>query len=266
MPDIPPPKQVDPVERNARRLINILAQHSSGLRCEELNGEFQRITKLRRQSYYDCLAFAKKERWVLGGGQRQEYFLNPDGSWRSALKPLSVGEPLEKYQLEHLLSLQTEKVEMLETANRRLAGSRKAIAASADAGSTVATLVQLMADTSLNMRRRLSAAQLLLGFRSPEDITQATKQFLHSVFLDQEMDISHRLEAAELLRRAEDPRIAPAVERPTVAVVYDTKEEIEERGRRHREHIERQARLNAEAMEAERQQMLVSNGRTIVRD
>jgi hypothetical protein len=148
---------------------------------------------------------------------------------------------------------QTERIQQLEVKNRRLTGSRKAIAAGETAGSTVATLVRLMADSSLNIRRRISAAQLLLGFKSPEDITQQTKQFLNSVFSDPEMDIAHRLEAVELLRRAEDPRIAPAVERPTVAITYDSKEEVEERSRRHRAHIEAQAQRDAEELARERQ-------------
>jgi hypothetical protein len=256
MADDPGPKPFVPAERNARRLINLMAQHSNGLTCEDLNREFQRITKLQRQSFYDCLAFAKKERWILGGGQRQEYFLNPNGCWREALKPLSIGEPLEKYQLEHLLSLQTERVELLEAANRRLSGSRKAAVAADEAGSTtIGTLVRLMADQTVLMRRRLQAAQLLIGFKSPPDIQQHTKQFLSSIFSDQDMDIAHRLEAAELLRRSEDVKLSPAVERPAVAVVFDTAEEIAERGRLRREHIDRQARLNAEMMAAELSQL-----------
>jgi hypothetical protein len=115
----------------------------------------------------------------------------------------------------------------------------KAIVAGETAGSTVATLVRLMADTSLTMRRRLSAAQLLLGFKSSPDVAEHTKQFLHSVFSDQDMDISHRLEAAELLRKAEDVRIAPAVARPIVAIAYDTPEEVEARSARRRAHVER---------------------------
>jgi hypothetical protein len=42
--------------------------------------------------------------------------------------------------------------------------------------------------------------------------------------------------------------LRPAVERPTVAVIYDTKEEIAARSERQRAHIEAQAKRNAAAI------------------
>jgi hypothetical protein len=257
MPDEPSPKPFIPAERNARRLVNILAQqHSSGLRCEDLNREFQQVTKLQRQSFYDALGFAKKQSWITGGGQRQEYTLNSNGCWREALKSLSVGEPLEKYQLEHLLSLEMEKVELLEATNRRLSGARKAekaAAAGEASGSTVTTLVQLMADQTVTTRRQLQAAELLLGYRTPEDVATAAKVFLSSLASDPEQNVDYRLAALAALRKVEDPRIAPSVERPTVAVRTDTPAEIAERHEQQLRHIEEQARINAEELRQEQE-------------
>jgi hypothetical protein len=184
----------------------------------------------------------------------------PPGSWKAALPFIEDGQ--EQDQLVCAMELQAEKIARLESRNRQLRSAKKAVASGETASSTVSTLVQLMADTSLTMRRRISAAQLLLGFKSPLDVAQHTKEFLHSVFSDQEMDISHRLEAAELLRKAEDVQLRPSVARPTVAVVYDTPQQIAERSARRRQHIEMQAIKNAEEMAREREQMAARAQRT----
>jgi hypothetical protein len=256
MADNPTPKPLAPIEKNARRLINIMAQYSNGATCEDLNREFQRVTKLQRQSFYDALNFAKKQGWIVGGGQRREYTLNSDGSWREALKPLSVGEPLEKYQLEHLLSLQTERVELLEAANRRLIGSRRTIANGQAAGTAIEALVTIMQDIKVSMRRRIQAAEGLLQYKTPEDIANQAKQFLASVFMDPDQNIDHRLAATTALRKSEDPRIMPAIERPAPRTEeLDPAEARRQRAEvfaRRKAHLERQAALDAAELERER--------------
>jgi hypothetical protein len=240
----------DPL-RNARKLVQVVVEHFAfGATALDLRLRYEDETGLRNASFFNALRLAKENQWLIGGGRGQLYELNSNGAWKEALKLL---EGLEKDRLEVIVDLQAGRIERLEAKNRKLVGSRKAIDAGETAGSTVATLTQLMVDSSLTMRRRISAAQLLLGFKSPEDVQQHTKQFLHSVFLDHDMDISLRLEAAELLRRSEDARIAPAVERPTVAVQFDTPEEIAERSARQRAHVEAQAARNAEELARERQ-------------
>jgi hypothetical protein len=150
----------------------------------------------------------------------------------------------ERDQLECAIELQQEKIQRLQIRNKRLASSQRAIDAGETTGTTVTTLVQLMADTSLPLRRRISAAQLLLGFKSPPDVALHTKAFLSAVFSDPEMDIAHRLECAELLRKAEDVQLRPSVERPTVAVEYDDAETIAQRA----VSIERTLMLRRSAM------------------
>jgi hypothetical protein len=246
-------------DRNARKLVQILAQSSpSGELCEDLRRSYENQVGLKNAVFYVALAEAKRRQWITGGGLGQPYQLAVDGSWKEALEPPSVRAGPERERLAAVVDIQAEKIEKLQARNRSLVGTRRAIVAGETAGSTVATLVQLMVNSSLPLRRRISAAQLLLGFKSPPDVAEHTKQFLHSIFLDQEMDISHRLECAELLRRAEDVRLAPSVERPTVAVVYDTPEQIAERSRQHRAHIEEQARLNAIELAEEQKRYSIS--------
>jgi hypothetical protein len=241
MSDDPP---LEPyVEKNAKLLLRVFVQHfPAGATATDLRLRYETETGLRSASFYYALRWCREKQWIIGGGRDQEYSLNSNGSWKAALP--FIEDCQERDQLVCAMELQAEKIERLEIRNRQLRSAKKAIASGETAGSTVATLVQLMADSSLTMRRRISAAQLLLGFKSPPDVAQHTKEFLHSIFSDQEMDIAHRLEAAELLRRAEDVRLAPSVERPTVAVHIDTEEEEAERRAefiRKKEHCDRLA-------------------------
>jgi hypothetical protein len=246
---------IDPIEKNARLLVQ---SSPFGATTTDLRLRYETETGLRNASFYYALRYCKDRKWIVGGGRDQEYSLNSNGIWKEALEPPSVREGPERDRLEAVVDLQAGRIERLEAKNRRLTGTRKAIAAGETAGSTVATLVHLMVDSSLPLRRRISAAQLLLGFKSPPDVAEHTKQFLHSIFLDQEMDIAVRLECAELLRKAEDVRLAPSVERPTVAVRFDTQEEIAARSAEHRAHIEAQAEINARELAEEQQRMSVS--------
>ncbi|HET9247475.1 MAG TPA: hypothetical protein VFO15_16845, partial [Xanthobacteraceae bacterium] len=68
-------------ERNARCLIDIMAQFPGGAACEELRRRFEEVTTLKRQSFYDTLSYAKYRRWIVGGGKSKLYQLNPDASW-----------------------------------------------------------------------------------------------------------------------------------------------------------------------------------------
>ena len=105
-------------------------------------------------------------------------------------------------------------LEKLEAANRRLTGSRKAIAAGEAAGTAIGTLVAIMSDPTVSTRGRLQAAENLLAYKTPPDVAESAKLFLASVFTDPEQNIDHRLAATTALRRSEDVRIVPPIERP----------------------------------------------------
>jgi len=74
-----------------------------------------------------------------------------------------------------------------------------------------------MADANISIRKRIQASGVLLGFKTPPDVAEAAKRFLAAVFMNPEENIDHRLAATMALRRSEDVRIVPAIERPPPA-------------------------------------------------
>jgi hypothetical protein len=183
--------------------------------------------------FYVALAWAKKSKWITGGGPGQPYVLESSGTWKEALKPPYVGECQEREQLGAVVELQLTRIQRLEAKNRRLNGSRKALAAGEAAGGAVAALMSIMANSTVTMRRRLQAAENLLAYRTPTDVSEAARLFLSSVFSDVEMNIDFRLAAAQALRKSEEPRIVAGTERPSPPVHIDTEAEEEERRLEH---------------------------------
>jgi hypothetical protein len=112
------------------------------------------------------------------------------------------------------LETRAERIERLEKRNRQLHASRKAIAAGEAAGPAIGALVAIMSDSNVPIRGRLQAAENLLAFKSPPDVAESAKVFLASIFTDPEQNIDHRLAATTALRRSEDVRIMPPIERP----------------------------------------------------
>jgi hypothetical protein len=202
---------MSPLEKNARRLVGVLAEFfPAGSDCEDLRLKFQKIANRKHATFYSCLRFAKANRWIVADGKT--YTLNPNGCWR----PPPIGAELERHQFEHVLTMRAERIEKLEAANRRLSGSRKAIAAGAAAGTAIGALLAIMSDPTVSTRRRLQAAEGLLAYKTPQDVAESAKLFLASIFTDPEQNIDHRLAATTALRRSEDVRIVPPIERPPV--------------------------------------------------
>ena len=128
MPDKPFRFAMPPIEKNIRQLIGVLAEFfPAGSNCGDLRLKFREIANRKHATFYECLRLAKTRRWIVTDGRI--YSLNPDGCWRDCFKPYPIGEELERHQFEHVLTQRAEKIERLEAANRRLTGSRKAIAA-----------------------------------------------------------------------------------------------------------------------------------------
>jgi hypothetical protein len=205
---------MSPIEKNARRLVGVLAEFfPAGSNCEDLRLKFQQIANRKHSTFYACLHFARAKRWIVADDEEKNYrtyTLNSDGSWRTP----SIGEGLERHQFEHVLETRAERIEQLEKRNRQLHASRKAIAAGEAAGPAIGALVEIMSDSKVSVRGRLQAAENLLAFKSPPDVAESAKRFLASIFTDPEQAIDHRLAATTALRRAEDTRIMPPIERP----------------------------------------------------
>jgi hypothetical protein len=88
--------------------------------------------------------------------------LASNGGWREALEMPTLEEGLENARLQYVVEQQAERIEKLKVRNRRLNGSRKALAAGAASGSAIEALVAIMSDPAINVRRRLQAAENLL--------------------------------------------------------------------------------------------------------
>jgi len=96
-----------------------MAQHfPAGVTCEDLRRQFEKDTSLARQSFYNALRYVKTQGWIVGGGrdrrdQYQLYTLNADASWKEPVT--SIGEGLEKDQLEYLADSQTLQIVELQS-------------------------------------------------------------------------------------------------------------------------------------------------------
>jgi hypothetical protein len=182
--------------------------------------------------------------------------LNPDGCWRSP----PIGEGIERHQFEHVLASKAERIEKLESVNRRLNDSRKAIAAGEAAGPAIGALVAIMSDSNVSIRGRLQAAENLLAFKSPPDVAEAAKVFLASIFTDPDQNIDHRLQATKALRSSEDVRIMPPIERPARTDNADPPEPYEDLQALVKRQRERCDRLLALSLE-ERSALIAGVGR-----
>jgi hypothetical protein len=77
--------------------------------------------------------------------------------------------------------------------------------------STINTLLEIMDDPNLFTRRRVEAAEAILGFEAPEGAVVRARDFLVSVFEDRDAEIGDRMEALKLSRKAEAPKVASKI-------------------------------------------------------
>jgi hypothetical protein len=219
-----------PTEANVCRLVGVLAEFfPAGADSGDLRLKFQKIAHRSHATFYGCLRVAKDRRWIVADGKT--YLLNPDGCWRMPLAGEGGGAPpvvWERDQFEHVLASRAERIDRLEAANRRLTGSRRAIAAGEAAGPAIAALAAIMSDPTVSIRKRVSAAEGLLAYKTPQDVTEAAKLFLASIFGDPDQNVDDRLAATTALRRSEDVRIMPPIERPVRTDNVDPAEPVED--------------------------------------
>jgi hypothetical protein len=202
------------MKRNARRLVDIMAQFfPDGATSKDLQIRFEQVTGLQRQSFYDTIGFVKYKRWFVGGGKNKIYRLNSDGSWK--LTQTSDGRILERDQLAYLADSRAQQIEGLQDEIERLRDWSSGGDADG-AGVAVSSLTQIVADSSASMRQRLKAAATVLGYKVRDDgVAEFTKRFLQSVCVDADIPIDYRIEASELLRKHEAPRVVSETIRPS---------------------------------------------------
>ena len=69
-------------------------------------------------------------------------------------------------------------------------------------------LMQIMQDAEVPTRRRIEAAEALLGFEAPPEAVVQARDYLVRVFEDQEEILHDRMDALKLARKFESPKIA----------------------------------------------------------
>jgi hypothetical protein len=75
---------------------------------------------------------------------------------------------------------------------------------------TIDNLLEIMMDTALRTRRRIQAAETILGFEAPADAVNRARDYLAQVSEDRENEeIGDRMDALEISRKFESKKIAP---------------------------------------------------------
>jgi hypothetical protein len=75
---------------------------------------------------------------------------------------------------------------------------------------TIHNLLEIMADPELRTRRRIQAAETILGFEAPPDAISRARAYLATVFEDKENEeIGDRMDALEITRKFEAKKVAP---------------------------------------------------------
>ena len=86
-------------------------------------------------------------------------------------------------------------------------------------------LLEIMSDPEMSTRRRIEAAEALLGFEAPVDVINHAREYLASVFENREGEkVEDRMEAAQITRKFEAKRIAPQTVHVTRREEADRKE------------------------------------------
>jgi hypothetical protein len=72
----------------------------------------------------------------------------------------------------------------------------------------IETLLEIMRDANVPARRRIEAAEALLGFEAPPETVRHAREYLVAVFEDREQEIADRMDALKLARKFESPKIS----------------------------------------------------------
>jgi hypothetical protein len=74
---------------------------------------------------------------------------------------------------------------------------------------TIDTLLEIMADTDMATRRRIEAAEAILGFEAPAEAASRAREYLMSVFENREETIGDRMDALKISQKFGAKKIAP---------------------------------------------------------
>jgi len=89
---------------------------------------------------------------------------------------------------------------------------------------TIDTLLEIMTDAEIVTRRRIEAAEAILGFEAPADAVSRAREFLASVFENREEAIGNRMDALQISQKFGAKKIAPQTVHLTRREEADRKE------------------------------------------
>src|SRR6516225_7628436 len=89
---------------------------------------------------------------------------------------------------------------------------------------TIEILLEIMADSEMTTRRRIEAAEALLGFEAPADAVSRARDYLAQVFEDREEEISNRMDALKISQKFGSKKIMPQTVHVTRQSEVDRKE------------------------------------------
>ena len=126
--------------------------------------------------------------------------------------------------------------------------------ASNGANIALSSLIRVVGDASASPRQRIRAAAAVLGYKAPDDTAEFVKRYLTSVCENIDVSVDHRIEAGELLRRHEAPRVMSEIVRPNYPDDDNAEppEPLKDLVARRRERADRMEREMVEQMERER--------------
>ena len=86
------------------------------------------------------------------------------------------------------------------------------------------TLLEIMADAEMSTRRRIEAAEAILGYEAPTEAVSRARDYLMSVFEDREQNIDLRMDALKISQKFGAKKIAPQTVHLTRREEADRKE------------------------------------------
>jgi hypothetical protein len=89
---------------------------------------------------------------------------------------------------------------------------------------TIDTLLKIMSDPEMSTRRRIEAAEALLGYEAPADAVSRAREYLGEVFEDREQSIDLRMDALKISQKFGAKKIAPQTVHLTRREEADRKE------------------------------------------
>jgi hypothetical protein len=226
---------MSPLEKNSRKLVGVMIGFPDGACSADLRQQFQAATGLERQSYFYALREAKRLGWIIGGGGRDQLYVVDYEAFSKA--PESTGSdetpPLEQFVEESQGELATPRM--------------------SNGGVAVSSLVEIVGDPSATLRQKLRASATVLGYRVQDaGVIEFVKRFLERLCANARISADYRVEAAEQLRRCQDPKIMPQIQRPDLSPPRDV-DPAKEQAERDAEFLRKKAYVDAATAAIERE-------------